>query len=126
MFEIGGFSQNVFNGWGSRPKELASKGEVFKVFDEDLKRRLWQAISQDGFYKGGQYLLFASLVKQYDNGTIHQFPELAEHLKASGWKVVKTFKNSNTGNIVEVLQKVLKTREINRMKKEFYSEEEDS
>lgn len=113
------FMQESYTLWGQASKrELASKEEVFKKFESDLKDKIQEYILEDNNYKGGTYLLQATLVTKYANGS-SQFPELLDHLKSKGWKVKTKWKNRNTSNEVSLLQKVLGVREVNEMRKEL-------
>jgi len=110
----------------------ASKEIQFEDIEKNYVTKLFDCIVEDGHYKGGQYLLQASMVSKYYNPGVRvretppQCPEMEEFLMSKGFKVAVTWKNHNTGNTLKLFQKKLTNKEIRDLYKSvgrFYPSE---
>lgn len=118
---VSNFRQTHSGGFFDRDttKKLPSLEDVFLVFEEDLDEKVAKYIEYDSVNKGGRYLLQASLVSKYGTTEVGQFPELAEHLLKTGWKVSAKWKNSNTGNEVTLYRKMLSNKKVRQLHNDY-------
>lgn len=127
IWEVGNFTQNGVNTYHSKSKSFLFNDlhSVFKDFEERLKSKLQDNLEVDADQIDNYFLLIATLVASPYISNEPQFPEFADYLLNSGWKVDKEFINANTGNTVRLYSRMVTPREMGISVLDYGDEEPD-
>lgn len=129
MIEIHGFQlEKPYPSWYNKEvKQTKFKNlkDLFQDFEVNLLEKVAIAVEGNSNYPGGGYLATASLIKE-SSYSGQQLPELADYLLKSGWTLVNTFVNRNTGNTLNFYTRFLTEKELVDAGVDSYNYESES